>query len=75
MALRFRRAYGTHIFSLAHPPLKWRAIIGGPSGPHTTCCVLPIANLLPAADVDPDSKCGGTRVILAALRPLRMKPV
>ena len=29
---RFRRTYGTRIFFLAHPPLKWRATIRGPSG-------------------------------------------
>jgi hypothetical protein len=32
MELRFRRAYGTRIFSSAHPPLKWRATVRGPSG-------------------------------------------
>lgn len=28
----FRRAYGTRVIRSVFPPLKWRAIFGGPSG-------------------------------------------
>jgi hypothetical protein len=60
------RAYGTRVLYSAHPPLKWRATVGGPSG---TARDLPLQLLVwGAADVDSTALCGGTREILRSLK-------
>ena len=66
------RAYGTSSFNLRHPPVNWRAIVGGPYG---TCVrIRHYAELRPCFEIGALSVFGFTptgRAVCCILSPLR----